>query len=323
VIHVLGGALAGCAAAITLRQHGRPVTIIEKSAFPRHKVCGEFLSPETARIFAALGVDPEFQAAAPAPIRRALLHFGATAKQFHLPETAYGLSRYALDALLLNAAVAQGAAVTRDAPLAPDSGLRIITTGRKARAPKGARQFGFKAHFEGPANDAVELYFFRGGYVGVNPVEGGRTNVCGLARDELLKQDGRFDAGALAEEIPALRQRLGGLRPVFDWMYVGPLVYANRFHEPPPDNEYFAGDALSFIDPFTGSGMLGALSTGRLAGQCAAAGVPPGEYQRQAQLRLGRPFAFSGLLRKALEFSWAGWAAHLAPGAFLFKLSRP
>lgn len=321
MIHVLGGGLAGSAAALTLREYGKAVTVVEKSTLPRHKVCGEFLSPETLPLFAALGVEGRFRDQRPAPIRRALLHFGAYSKGFALPETAYGLSRYALDHLLQHAAIEAGAVVRREAVVS-DPKIRIITTGRKAQAPKGQRQFGFKAHFLGAANDAVELYFFRGGYVGVNPVEGGRTNVCGLAREDLLRR-GEFDLDGFVQGVPALRDRLAGCERVMDWMYVGPLVYANRFGVRPDEGEYFAGDALSFVDPFTGSGMLGALTTGRLAGECAAQGVPAEEYQRRAQLRLGRPFVFSGLLRKGLELSCAGWVAQFLPGAVLFRLSRP
>jgi flavin-dependent dehydrogenase len=47
-IHILGGGPAGSAAALAaLRQGARNgVRVIEKSRLPRHKVCGEFFSPE-------------------------------------------------------------------------------------------------------------------------------------------------------------------------------------------------------------------------------------------------------------------------------------
>ncbi|HBY63574.1 MAG TPA: hypothetical protein DEH78_27430, partial [Solibacterales bacterium] len=99
--------------------------------------------------------------------------------------------------------------------------------------------FGFKAHFVGPANDAVELYFFRGGYVGVNPVEGGVTNVCGLCDERLLPPD------SVIERLPALRRRLEGMTQEFAWLHTGPLVFRHRFDE----SSYLAGDALSFVDP--------------------------------------------------------------------------
>ena len=44
-VHVVGGGPAGVMAAFAAMRGGVPVQIFEKSAFPRHKVCGEFLSP--------------------------------------------------------------------------------------------------------------------------------------------------------------------------------------------------------------------------------------------------------------------------------------
>ena len=64
----------------------------------------------------------------------------------------------------------------------------VITTGRSSQSRRGGRLFGFKAHFDGPADDAVELYFAGSMYVGVNCVEDGFTNVCGLAPEEHLRR---------------------------------------------------------------------------------------------------------------------------------------
>ena len=44
-VHVVGGGPAGVMAAFAAMREGASVRIFEKFAFPRHKVCGEFLSP--------------------------------------------------------------------------------------------------------------------------------------------------------------------------------------------------------------------------------------------------------------------------------------
>src|ERR1035438_5012281 len=54
---ILGGGVAGCAASIALARKGRSVTLIEREATPRHKVCGEFLSGEALEDLHALGID--------------------------------------------------------------------------------------------------------------------------------------------------------------------------------------------------------------------------------------------------------------------------
>lgn len=324
---ILGGGLAGSAAAISARRYGAPVTIVEKSNFPRHKVCGEFLSPEVLPILEELGLAQPFLDLQPALMRRAVLNFGPRReKRFALPEPAYGLSRYALDQFLIEHARQQGAVVTKDPPAAPPD---IIAKGRAGlpssahtagRGAKGQRLFGFKAHFAGPANDAVELYFFPGGYTGVNPAENGITNVCGLCTEAVLRQHD-FQIESLISQMPALAERISPLKRQWDWLFVGPLVFENRLHS--GVDAFYAGDALSFVDPFTGSGMLAALHTGSLAGRYAALGRTPREYHRAVSQSLARPFAVSSLLRQAV---WTGWAVRLAPvapGRVLFSLTRP
>jgi flavin-dependent dehydrogenase len=43
---IIGGGLAGLTAAIHLSKIGLQVTVIEKNEFPKHKVCGEYISNE-------------------------------------------------------------------------------------------------------------------------------------------------------------------------------------------------------------------------------------------------------------------------------------
>ena len=318
---MVGGGLAGAAAAIAARRQGAAVTIVEKSRFPRHKVCGEFLSPRVLEIFESLGIASEFHAKSPAIMRRVILNFAGREKRFALPCPAYGLSRYQLDDFLLSTARGLGASVVSERP--PESFERtILATGRTQSAPKGNRLFGFKAHFSGPANDAVELYFFGEGYVGVNAVEGGFTNVCGLVPESTMRQHG-FDTDSLVDSVPALRERLTPLRRHFDWLRVGPVIFANRFSETPAPGEYRAGDALSFVDPFTGSGMLGALLSGRAAGMAAADGQDPRRYQAEMQRALGKSSGVSGIIRWGLRKPWAPWAARALPGNWLFAATRP
>src|SRR5579884_1706008 len=101
---VIGGGPAGCAAAMAALAEGCDVTLYEKARFPRHKVCGEFLSPEVLPVLEAMGLADSFFAAGPARLARAVLHIGRTEKRFRLPEPAFSLSRHTLDRLLLEEA---------------------------------------------------------------------------------------------------------------------------------------------------------------------------------------------------------------------------
>jgi hypothetical protein len=335
-VSILGGGPAGASAAIAARLSGSAVQIVEKSKFPRHKVCGEFLSPEIAKELDGLGLWDSFAALGPARIRRMELHFARRTKTCPLPEPAWGLSRYAFDAMLLEQAVALGAELARESTGRPH---RIIAAGRSADSRgsqnhpdkpidnprRGSRLFGFKTHFTGPVDDAVELFFFNGCYVGVNVVEGGRTNVCGLGPENYLKKCA-FDYDRIVRESPALAARLAPLHRDMKWITTGPLRYGQRFGSDTHGylaGSYLAGDALSFVDPFTGSGLLAAVKTGALAGAAAARNLSVDSYLRQCRASLRKPFEVAGIFRKAVESGWAEMLAGLIPGRILFALTRP
>ncbi len=316
-VTILGGGLAGCAAALAALQHQRGATIYDPTREARHRVCGEFLSPEVRESLDQLGVWAQLDAFRPALMYSMQVHFGRRVCADRLPEPAIGLSRLRLDQVLRGTAVSQGAEFLPERQ-APSPGC-VLATGRQSGNAKGDRIFGFKTHFSGPPGDAVELYFGDRFYVGVNPVEGGVTNVCGLAPESLLRRLD-FSYEALLELSPALRERTRPLTRTINWLSTGPLVYGRRTQ---PDSVYAAGDAFSFIDPFTGAGMLNAIETGRMAGTAAAMRQPPGVYRREVMRRLGRPLFVASLFRGAVAAGVGSLLAPWIPGRWLFALTRP
>ncbi len=319
-ISVIGGGPAGSSAALAALRTGADVDLYEKSTFPRHKVCGEFLSPEVADLLDGLGVWNRCQQAAPATIRRVHLYLGKSEKSWTLPEHAHGLSRFALDQVLLESAVSAGA-VLRKAIRQAGNTPEIVAHGRQGQAPGKNRLFGFKAHFTGPADDVMRLFFFQGCYVGVNAVEGGKTNVCGLGPESLLRK-ADFTMEEVCEEHPALRERLLPMSRNMKWLVTGPLVFG-RTAASVSSPHYWAGDALGFVDPFTGSGMLGAIATGQLAGESAARKLPVQEYLRGCQQILGLQYQMAAFFRAAIRLGAAETLLPYLPGQILFRLTRP
>src|ERR1035437_606565 len=90
-VHVVGGGPAGVMAAFAAMREGAPVRIFEKSAFPRHKVCGEFLSPAILPLLRRAGCEAGFLQLRPAVLSAMRLHFGTRVIRHPLPEPAYGL----------------------------------------------------------------------------------------------------------------------------------------------------------------------------------------------------------------------------------------
>jgi hypothetical protein len=314
VIRILGGGPAGSSAALAALREGSQVELIERSKFPRHKVCGEFISPEIAPVLERLGVLQAFEGAQPFRVRRMALHFGSGGKCAVLPEPAFGLSRYALDSTLYSEALRHGARPSTDGE------PNVIACGRHLPGQKpGGDLFGFKAHFEGPVDDAVELFFFHFSYVGVNCIEGGLTNVCGLANQRILR-DHDFDPDRLMDRCPALRDRLRPLRRTMKWMFTGPLAFEQRWDR---RDAFYCGDALSFVDPFTGSGILCAAVTGSLAGRHATRGSSVDEYLDACRREIARPFRHASVLRTLAGTALAEALLPFVPARLLFRLTRP
>jgi len=68
-VAVVGAGPAGAAAAILLAEHGLDVIVLDRAALPRPRiVCGEYLSPEAARLLDRLGVLKAVDAAGAAPL---------------------------------------------------------------------------------------------------------------------------------------------------------------------------------------------------------------------------------------------------------------
>jgi flavin-dependent dehydrogenase len=325
-IFIAGGGPAGAAAAIAGRIEGSSVRLVDRAATCRHKVCGEFISPEAAEILEELQVWDDFGVLGPCRIRRCILHLKNRTEQWRLPECAWGLSRLQLDRMLIGKASVLGAIVSRGEGVdclrtRQAEGRAILACGRTPASDQRDRLFGFKTHFEGPADDAVELFFATSGYVGVSGIEDGLTNVCGIAPESLLRRYG-FDFDEIVLRSPALAERLRPLQRRMRWLVTGPLSFS-----PPSTGDfgtdvYPAGDSLTFVDPFTGSGIVNALLTGRLAGMAAARRIPRSEYLTACRSRLGRAFLVSSVLRRLVGHTEIHWLAHYLPGQALFRLTR-
>ena len=315
---ILGGGIAGSAAAIAARALDAPVEIIEKAKFPRHKVCGEFLSPQAVSVLEKLKLKEAFLEQAPALLGRVMLHFKKRSRTVNLSETGYGLSRYYLDQLLFSSALEAGA---RHVPLGSVR-PNIIASGRVQVDTSLNRLFAFKAHFEGPASDALEMFFFSRCYVEVTPIEKGFTSICGFGPEHMLHRYG-FDFDMLLDRSPALRERIRPLKRQMNWMKAGPIVFENKFGVNLNSGTYYAGDALAFADPFTCSGIASALETGRLAGECCARGVSAADYMKKCRAMLETPFKNARRLRRMFDTGRAERLALFLPVGLVFSMTRP
>jgi flavin-dependent dehydrogenase len=127
----------------------------------------------------------------------------------------------------------------------------------------------FKTHLKDTrvSPGACEIYFYRGGYGGLSSIENGLSNLCFIANSRDVRAC-QSDADRVMREIVCQNQRasftLANARVQTEWLAVS-LEGFGRHAAAPADGLLAIGDAASFIDPFTGSGMLMALESGGLA----------------------------------------------------------
>lgn len=263
-IVIAGGGLAGLSLAIGLQSRGVAVEVHEAMCYPRHRVCGEFISGVSASTIAALGMSEIMS--------QTLRHQQATwwsgDKQiatFSLPQAAYAVSRYRLDQQLCQQLRDMGGKVIESSRLAPE--LREGMVWAAGRRPTKGTWLGMKMHVKGMAlQTSLEMHLGDHGYVGLSQVEDGWINVCGLfqlrpeakAPREQLFADylQRCGLGALADRLSAAELREGSFSAVAGFR-LGRQVAAH--------SGVAIGDAESIIPPFTGNGMSMALQAAEAA----------------------------------------------------------
>ena len=207
---IIGGGPAGTSAAITAAQMGTKVALFEARDFPRHKVCGEFVSAEALDLLAGLVQDvPEtadLLARAPV-IKRTRLLFGGRVIEVEVSPPALSIPRYDLDALLWNAVQLAGVEVHPNCEVTACDGESpftlqtfsgaftakglLVAAGRWSQftgnrtLPPGPKWIGVKAHFrEIGAEASTDLYFFEHGYCGVQPIAADIVNACAMVRSD-------------------------------------------------------------------------------------------------------------------------------------------
>ncbi|MBV9624559.1 MAG: FAD-dependent monooxygenase [Acidobacteria bacterium] len=297
---VIGGGPAGCAAAVKARQLGRSVLLLERAAFPRHKVCGEFVSQESLRVLEQLLVPQDRGLVSSAPrIAAARLFLDRAKIRVEILPSALSITRFELDEALWRSSMRMGADVRQATTVRAvelqhpgsehESRFRVVTatesfsakavinaSGRWSSLTSGAKRasltgehwIGLKGHFRETSRPAsVDLYFFKGGYCGVQPVgtkhqDGGElVNVCAMVKSGVARS-----LSQVVVRDRRLAERSAKWQPVSEQVSTSPLL----FHPPEPveGSMLQVGDAAAFVDPFIGDGISLALRSGTLAGEC-------------------------------------------------------
>ena len=179
-IIIVGGGLAGLALGIGLRRREVPVLIYEAGKYPRHRVCGEFISGHGLEVLGRLGLRECLDAAGTSTARTSKFFAGERPLPVHeLPTPALCVSRFVLDAVLADEFTKLGGELRTETRWTdPAFGEGIVrATGRRAQGEQaGARWFGLKAHVRNVTMQAdLEMYLGANSYVGLCRLPNGES----------------------------------------------------------------------------------------------------------------------------------------------------
>ena len=291
---IIGGGLAGLTAAIHLSKKGFQVIVIEKNEFPKHKVCGEYISNEVVPYLNWLGINSNDLHPTLITKLQFSIRNGKTIDCV-LPLGGFGISRYTLDEYLYHKALGCGCTILKDSveSVVFDENQFTVTTLNnvilKAKIVLGAfgkrsnidqklnRNFiqkkspwlAVKAHYSGNfPDDLVGLHNFKGGYCGVSKVENDKINICYLADYETFKRYKNIEEyqKAVVFKNPNLKLLFEKCTMLFDKpMTISQICFEQK--KAVENHILMIGDTAGLIHPLCGNGMAMAIHSAKIVSE--------------------------------------------------------
>ncbi|OZV70892.1 NAD(P)/FAD-dependent oxidoreductase [Winogradskyella aurantia] len=291
---IIGGGLAGLTSAIHLSRAKFKVLLIEKNDYPKHKVCGEYISNEVLPYLNFLDFDP-FEFGAKRISKFELTTPNNKKIEAKLPLGGFGMSRYEMDFRLYQLALKYGVEVRQDTVVDAnfegdmfqvdtkanhsfEAKIVIGAFGKRSNLDiqfnrkfikKKSPYLGVKMHVSGDfPEDKVALHNFKGGYCGVSKVENNHINVCYITNFESFKKYkdvNSFQEGVIFKNSE-LKKIFSNSIPEFD----KPLTISQISFEtksPVENHMLMCGDTAGMIHPLCGNGMGMAIRSAQLASQ--------------------------------------------------------
>lgn len=289
---IIGGGLAGLCNAIHLSKYDKKVLLIEKNEYPKHKVCGEYISNEVLPYLKFLEVNPiDFGA-----VKIDEFQLSTTQNKVisaKLPLGGFGISRYQLDTVLAEKAKENSVTILQDQVINIDfkkdlflvetKENKIFTTkitigafGKRSLLDvKMERDFikktspylGVKIHVKGNfPNNLVALHNFKGGYCGVSKVEKNVINLCYITNYSSFKKYKNIEnfQRQVVFKNKFLKEIFNNSEAIFE----KPLTISQvsfKTKKPVENHILMSGDAAGMIHPLCGNGMSMAIQSAQLA----------------------------------------------------------
>ncbi|MEO8117178.1 MAG: NAD(P)/FAD-dependent oxidoreductase [Bacteroidota bacterium] len=299
---VIGGGLAGLSFSILLARAGYSVILFEKEKYPFHKVCGEYISLESLEFLKTLSINPDILQL---PGINKLIVSAPNGKMLKqdLTPGGIGISRYLLDNLLMQEAVAAGVSIQQQIKVKDihfhEEIFSVETTHRNkilskivigafgkksnidiqwkrpfsfATKNKINNYIGIKYHIRTNfPNDTIALHNFENGYCGLSKIEGDLHNLCYMTTAENL-QKCKGDIHLMEKNILYRNPHLKAIFENSQLENKKPVVISQiSFDEKSQVENHvlLTGDAAGMITPLCGNGMSMALHSAKIAATLA------------------------------------------------------
>ena len=294
---IVGGGLAGISCAIVLGNKQYKVLLLEKESYPKHKVCGEYISMESWPFLKSLGL-PLDDMQLPVINKLQVTDTRGNEVNATLPQGGFGISRYTLDAALADLAAKAGVTVltkakaedvqfdgdtftvqTRDAKYT--SKVVCGTWGKRSNMDvKWQRSFlreknnalnnyiGIKYHIRYAwPHDAIGLHNFTNGYCGISEIEDGKCCMCYLTTAANLRNHGN-DIKRMEQKVLMKNPVLHDVFANAEFLYDAPVTISQisfQKKEQVQEHVLLMGDTAGMITPLCGNGMSMALHASKIA----------------------------------------------------------
>lgn len=289
---IVGGGLAGLTSAVHLSKKGLSVLLIEKNEYPKHKVCGEYISNEVLPYLQALDFNPFDFGAKKITEFRISTNRGKSVST-RLPLGGFGISRYCIDWELSKLAKQNGAEILHEKVIdiqfenneftviiSPEkqftSEIVIGSFGKRSNMDiqmnrafiqKKTPFLGIKAHYKGDfPNDLVGLHNFEGGYCGISKVETNLVNVCYIADYKSFKKHKNIED--FQQKVLNKNKYLKEVFENFEMTFDNPLTISQvsfSSKKPVENHILMCGDSAGMIHPLAGNGMSMAIRSAQMA----------------------------------------------------------
>ena len=286
-IIIVGGGLAGLSLSILLARKQYKVLVLEKDSYPRHKVCGEYISNESRAFLLELALPIDSLGLPQIDTLQVTDTFGNEIVA-SLPLGGFGISRYSLDAQLAELAVKAGVELITKArvddivykdDLFTISAKNISYTAKVVAGTWGKKSnldvkwnrafvkeknksltnyIGIKYHirYNWPA-DRVGLHNFKNGYCGISQIENGKCCLCYLTTAQNLQDNGN-DIKQLEPNVLMQNPWLKDIFTNAEFLFDAPVTISQISFEKKEqvlNHLLMLGDTGGVISPLSGNGM--------------------------------------------------------------------